>query len=362
MSFWQQIQKPIVGLSPMDGITDAAFRYTMASTAKPDIIFTEFVNADGIIKGGEQVLRPLYYHQIERPIVAQLFGLDPEMFYQATKVLCELGFDGVDINMGCPSKTVSGRGAGAGLIRTPQLAKEITIAVQNGVSDWVTNGLQDLPEKVIKKVLVFKESLKGIGVIFQSERIAVPVSIKTRIGHDADVVESWVAHLMENHPANITVHGRLLKQMYGGKADWEAIKRAAAVVRQLSLEEKPTSILGNGDVNALSQIPTLQEQYGVDGVLIGRATFGNPWFFENLAKLKAKESFNDDHSFRPYQEIKAKLLEHLAVYDKLFGETAFVSQRKHMGWYLKGFENAAALRVELMKTENFAQVKKILTE
>jgi tRNA-dihydrouridine synthase len=354
MSFWNEIKKPILALSPMDGITDAAFRYAMAITAKPDVMFTEFINVDGMMFGDGKVFRPLMYSEVERPIVGQIFGVDPEYFYKSAKILCEFGFDGVDINMGCPSKSVSGRGAGAGLIRTPDLAKEIFLATQKGVADWKTNGLTDFTEKQMKKIMVFKEKLISNGIKLDNIKSKeIPVSIKTRIGYDTNIVEKWISTLMEVHPANISVHGRMLKQMYTGKANWDAIALAAEVVRSYQTIDKPTTILGNGDVKSMLEIPALIEKYKIDGVLVGRGTLGNPWFFE-------KNGQDNGQQFKPFKEIANKIIEQLEYYDKVFGEVGFVSQRKHMCWYIKGFENASDIRSELVIAKDIKEVKKIL--
>ena len=132
MSFWHQIAQPIIGLSPMDGVTDPAFRFIVARHGKPDVQFTEFINVDEIGYGVESAWHQLRYAEIERPVVAQIYGADPDKFYQMVQVICALGFDGVDINMGCPSKSVSARGCGAALIKTPPLAREIIRAAQAG--------------------------------------------------------------------------------------------------------------------------------------------------------------------------------------------------------------------------------------
>src|SRR5437867_11382025 len=136
MSFWHHIPQPIIGLSPMDGVTDPAFRFIVARHGKPDVQVTEFSNVDEVCHGGEAAWQQLQYAEIERPIVAQIYGADPDKFYQVAQVACELGFDGVDINMGCPSKNVSARGCGAALIRNPPLAREIIQSVHAGVTDW----------------------------------------------------------------------------------------------------------------------------------------------------------------------------------------------------------------------------------
>src|SRR6476661_2148719 len=148
MTFWNRLPTPVIGLSPMDGVTDSVFRLMTARQGKPDVIFTEFTHVHDVCRGPEFLLDSLHYHEAERPIVAQLYGKDPELFYQAAHVVCELGFDGLDINMGCPSKNVASSGSGAGLIRTPDVAHAILRAARQGVTDWA-NG-QTLVEAGIK--------------------------------------------------------------------------------------------------------------------------------------------------------------------------------------------------------------------
>src|SRR5438445_9406597 len=136
VSFWHAIPQPIIGLSPMDGVTDPAFRFIVARHGKPDVQVTEFVNVDEVCHGGDSAWSQLQYADIERPVVAQIYGADPDKFYEVAQVVCELGFDGVDINMGCPSKNVSARGCGAALLPNPALAREIIRAVHAVVADW----------------------------------------------------------------------------------------------------------------------------------------------------------------------------------------------------------------------------------
>src|SRR5439155_18149530 len=180
MNFWRRILHPIIGLSPMDGVTDPAFRYIVARYGKPDVQITEFVSVDEICHGGDAAWNQLQFAEIERPIVAQIYGADPDTFYQVAQVVCELGFDGVDINMGCPSKSVSARGCGAALIRNPPLAREIIRAVHGGVTDWAAGHRIEsigLRPKVVERVLALTSGRDG-----PRTRKAVPVSVKTRLG------------------------------------------------------------------------------------------------------------------------------------------------------------------------------------
>src|SRR5438874_13483733 len=183
MSFWHTLPQPIIGLSPMDGVTDAAFRFIVAQHGKPDVQYTEFVNVEEISRGTASAWRQLRFVENERPVLAQIYGADPDQFYQVAQVLCELGFDGVDINMGCPSKSVSGRGCGAALIRNPPLAREIIRAVHAGVRDWAGGHRIEsigLRPKVVERVLALTAGRDG-----SRPRTPVPVSVKTRHGYDS---------------------------------------------------------------------------------------------------------------------------------------------------------------------------------
>ena len=339
--FWQNLSKPIIGLAPMDGVTDAAFRFITAKYGHPHFQITEFTSVEGICAGATRALDAFIYNEEERPIVAQLFGNTPECFYKATFVVCELGFDGVDINMGCPAKNVASKGAGAALIQTPELAKKIIHSVQQAAKDWA-NG-KTVEEAEIPSTIM--EHIKFLNnKNFPSRKITrkvLPVSVKTRIGYDHSIVEEWIKHILETKPVNISLHGRTLKQMYSGNADWEAIGRAATIIHQTQ-----TTILGNGDIKSLNEAHQKILDYSVDGVLIGRATFGNPWFFQNH-EAKIEERLNI-------------AIEHAEIHEKAFGKRLFMPMRKHLAWYCKGFSGASEVRQKLMQTTSAEEVKKIL--
>jgi tRNA-dihydrouridine synthase B len=248
MSFWNQIRRPIVGLAPMDGVTDAAYRRISARHGRPDVVLTEFTNVEGLSRGAQLMLDDFIYSEEERPAVAQIYGGEPESFYKVTVLACALGFDGIDVNMGCPAKNVASRGCGAALIRNPELAKEILRAVKRGIADWADGiSIDRLGMKPRMPIRVRRMNLERIGAEEVGERRKIPLSVKTRIGYDKIVVEDWVKHLLEEEPVAITLHGRTLKQMYTGEADWEAIGRAAEVIHQT-----PTLVLGNGDLISLA--------------------------------------------------------------------------------------------------------------
>src|SRR5438445_68188 len=360
MSFWHDIPQPIIGLSPMDGVTDPAFRFIVARHGKPDVQVTEFVNVDEVCHGGEAAWQQLQYAEIERPIVAQIYGADPDKFYQVAQLVCELGFDGVDINMGCPSKNVSARGCGAALIRNPVLAREMIRAVHAGVADWAAGHRIEtigLRPKVVERVGALT-SVAGWG---QSRRDSdpkrrVPVSVKTRLGYDAVVIEDWVSVLLEEQPEVISIHGRTLAQMYRGRADWGAIARAAKLIRETS-----TLVLGNGDVESLHDLVARVQETQVHGVLIGRGALGNPWIFraKDWAKGEGKGE-GDAVGSVTLQERFQVALEHARYFESMGGAPRFAAMRKHLGWYCTGFFKAAEVRSQMIRATSSQDVKRIL--
>ena len=281
MHFWHTLPQPIIGLAPMDGVTDAAFRFIVARHGKPDVQCTEFIHVEEVCRGTASAWRQLRFAEIERPVLAQLYGTDPDRFYQAAHVICTLGFDGVDINMGCPAKNVTARGGGAALITNPPLAREIIRAVQAGVRDWASGqaiGTIGLPPRVVEQL---QARTSAASQPRRVPRTTLPVSVKTRIGYDTVVIEDWVSILLDERPAVIAIHGRTLAQRYRGQADWEAIRRAVQLGRATS-----TLVLGNGDLGTMAEVVERVRQTQVHGVLIGRGALGNPWLF--LAKALAQ--------------------------------------------------------------------------
>ncbi|MBE3565568.1 MAG: tRNA-dihydrouridine synthase [Thermogemmatispora sp.] len=365
-SFWEKIPQPIVGLAPMDGVTDAPCRTMHGLYGRPDLVITEFTNVEGLWRGSDRIFRDFLYTPAERPVVAQIFGNNPESFYRAAHVVCELGFDGVDINMGCPAKSVASRGGGAALICTPDLAKEIIRATQRGVRDWA-NGqtLEDLgmePERIQRIRQMNEERIRLWGDQPRSERRLIPVSVKTRLGYASIVIKDWVQHLLETEPFAISLHGRTLVQHYKGEANWEAIATAAEIVRQTD-----TLILGNGDIHSLYEAAKRIRETGVHGVLIGRATLGNPWIFRDRERMKnllnagIEPTEADLPPPNPSREERLLMaLEHARVYTQLKGEDHFVELRKHMGWYLGHFPGAKYVRNALVRVNSLAEVEAII--
>jgi tRNA-dihydrouridine synthase len=281
MNFWLNLPRPIIGLSPMDGVTDACFRSVIASQGKPDVTFTEFTHVHDICRGPEIQLETLLYSEVERPIVAQLYGKDPDLFYQAAHAVCELGFDGLDVNMGCPSKSVASSGSGAGLIRTPELACSIIQAAKRGIDDWVHGHTLEQAGFKQARIDAFHRLNRWRGSGTPTSRRTLPLSVKTRVGYDEVTVETWLEELLKEQPTVISLHGRTLKQMYRGSADWSAISRAAAMAKGSG-----TLLLGNGDIQSPGDIVSRVRETGVDGVLVGRAALGAPWFFHAKEQVR----------------------------------------------------------------------------
>jgi len=300
----------------MDGITDAPFRWIADIYGKPDIIYTEFVSVKGLILGKPAIHRMLLHHKTDTFTVAQFFGTEPEYFYQAALVALEKGFNGIDINMGCPDKSVFHKGAGAGLILQPKLAKEIIFSVKKAVKDG------------IKKLKIKKN---------------ITVSVKTRTGYKEHQTKEWISNLLEAEPDVICIHARTFAQKYSGLADWSQIKIAAELAKKTK-----TKIFGNGDVKNRVQALQKIKEYDLAGVLIGRAALGNPWVFQGVIPT-TEERFH-------------VLLEHCKKFVEFFPTADLSIMRKHIGWYAKDFPHAAEVRNELMQINSIDDVKKILSK
>lgn len=366
MSFsWANLPRPIVGLSAMDGITDAAMRQITKEIGRPAFEVTEFTSSDGLAYGVSKLLRDFYYTGSQRPIIAQIFGANPEKFYVAAVLCCYLGFDGIDINMGCPADSVSKKGGGAYLIKEPELAKDIVRHVKRGVTDWM-NGItlenlgmnSDFLKLVEERIdLHLKDST--ISPDWYTTRPSLPVSVKTRIGYEKPVTEEWVQHLLEVEPAVITLHGRTLEQHYGGKANWDEISKASTLIHDSG---SPTLLFGNGDLDTPEKIVSQIKTSNVDGVWIGRATMGNPWIFSQYQQYIS----HGQYTLPTWEDRKVALLAHYKLFED-YNHTIFandpypvLNMRKHMGWYVKGIPNASEIRQKLYQTNNFYDVQAIL--
>lgn len=360
MNFWHTLPQPIIGLAPMDGVTDAAFRCIVARHGKPDVQYTEFTDVEQIYRGTTPAWRQLRFSAMERPVVAQIYGANPQRFYQAAHIICTLGFDGVDINMGCPAKNVATRGCGAALIKNPALAGEIIGAVQAGVRDWAAGHTLDtigLPPEVLAHVQRRAEASASPAV---RPRTPIPVSIKTRLGYDTVVSEDWMTVLLDARPDVIALHGRTLAQKYRGQADWHEIGRAAKLAQATS-----TLVLGNGDLRTMAEVVEQLQATPVHGVLIGRGALGNPWIF--LEKDWVRQCLTSVLAPAPPPEVAVHerlqvALEHARYFETLNHGPGFPAMRKHLGWYCRGFPGAAEMRTQLFQATSAADVARLLAE
>ncbi len=359
MNFWPNIPGPIIGLSPMDGITDASFRFIAAKHGRPDVMLTEFVNIQSAIYAPELMLKDFTYSEIERPVVAQIYGKTPELFYQVAHIVGELGFDGLDINMGCPARKVAAAGCGAALIREPKLARAIVQATRAGLQDWY-NG-QSLKQVGIRPsaIAAFQDAnRRRCGIDTIADRRLLPISIKTRIGYDRNVVGEWISTLLQERPAAITLHGRTLQQGYKGNADWDAIAQAAEVVK-----DSGTLLLGNGDLLDMPDVYQRIRQSHVDGVLIGQAAEGNPWLFAGKEQVKQALGGGGAVPPQPHVDVAERfkvMLEHSRHYETVVQNHCFYGMRKNLLWYCRSFDGAEEMRSRLKHASSADDVEGIL--
>lgn len=319
-NFWLRLKKPFFCLAPMYDVTDAPFRRMFAKYGKPDVFFTEFVSADGLCSAGRKKLEHhLIFSRKEKPIVLQIFGSNPETIKKASALGREAGFDGIDINMGCPDRAVEKGGAGAALIKNPERARKIIQAAKDGAGP-------------------------------------LPVSVKTRVGYARDELITWLPQLLAEKPAVISIHARTRKEMSLVPARWESIKEAVSI-RDKSDSE--TLIVGNGDVFSLEDGLAKAKQSGADGVMVGRGAFGRPWFFAGLAKRRPFEG-EDGRAVRRRLMV---MLEHARLFEKILGaKKNFAVMKKHFKAYVSGFEGARELRIALMETRGLVEVEKITAD
>tara|TARA_B100000745_G_scaffold242943_1_gene165250 strand:- start:18109 stop:19071 length:963 start_codon:yes stop_codon:yes gene_type:complete len=314
-NFWQTLKKPLFVLAPMADVTDVAFRSVIAKYGKPDVMWTEFVAADGLYATREKVgmkdednplMQSLLFNKEESPIVAQLFSSNEENMEYAAKLCSELGFDGIDINMGCPDRSIEKQGAGAAHMKDLETAKK---------------------------------------VIQAAKKSGLPVSVKTRIGYNKEEIDAWIPELLSQDLACLTVHLRTRKEMSKVAAHWELMPRIVALRDKLAPN---TVLLGNGDVESIEDGNKKVEETGCDGVMVGRGIFGNPWFFSGKEVSK--------------EEKLRVMLEHTRLYTELLPNKNFSIMRKHYKAYANGFDGAAELRAKLFETKSREEVEKILVD
>ncbi|UUV98472.1 tRNA dihydrouridine synthase [Vagococcus luciliae] len=312
-NFWQELPKPFFILAPMEDVTDVVFRHVVKEAGAPDVFFTEFTNSDSFCHpdGKESVQGRLFFEEDEQPIVAHIWGDNPVYFRQMSKELKEMGFKGIDINMGCPVPNVATRGKGSGLILRPDVAAELIAAAKEG---------------------------------------GLPVSVKTRIGyHSQDEMIDWLTHILKQDIANLSIHLRTRDEMSKVPAKWELIPEILALRDEIAPN---TLITINGDVLDRQMGLELVEKYGVDGVMIGRGIFKNPYAFEKEPKNHSTE------------DLLGLLRLQLDLQDEYAKQVprSIVGLHRFFKIYVKGFPGASDLRVSLMNTKSTDEVRALLDD
>jgi tRNA-dihydrouridine synthase len=312
MGFWESLPRPFSVLAPMENVTDTVFRRFIADCGAPDVFFTEFTNVDILFtKQKHRQLHRLDYTEPERPLVAQLYGTDPENYFRAAAMVQELGFDGIDINMGCPAASMRRRKTCSGLINHPEHAADIVRAAQEGAP-------------------------------------LIPVSVKTRLGVQFRVTESWTRHLLSLDIPVLTMHARIAKDMSNVPADWEEMHTLTAIREEMGVE---TLLVGNGDVQDRADLFQKAEEYKVDGVMIGRGIFSDPFLFHETRRL---------HQLNRAERIDL-LLRHMDLFMEVWGDRKdFAILKKFFKIYMSDFDGALELRQELMMQSDPDGVRAVL--
>ncbi|MFI3379750.1 tRNA dihydrouridine synthase [Mammaliicoccus sciuri] len=312
-NFWSELPRPFFILAPMEDVTDIVFRHVVSEAARPDVFFTEFTNTESFChpEGIHSVRGRLTFSEDEQPIVAHIWGDKPDHFREMSIGMAEMGFKGIDLNMGCPVANVAGKGKGSGLILRPERAAEIIQAAKAG---------------------------------------GLPVSVKTRLGYyDIEEWRDWLKHVFEQDIANLSIHLRTRKEMSKVDAHWELIE----AIKNLRDDIAPNTLLTiNGDIPDRKTGLELAEKYGIDGVMIGRGIFNNPFAFEKEPR---------EHTSK---ELLDLLRLHLTLFDKYAtSETRqFKSLRRFFKIYVRSMRGASELRHQLMSTETTDEVRALLDE
>lgn len=313
-SFWNTLPRPFFALAPMEEVTDTVFRRIVVRCGRPDVMFTEFTNAEGAMSVGQaQVVKRLRYTPEERPLVAQIWGTSPERYFQLSQIIKEMGFDGVDINMGCPVKKIISKGACSALIKNPTLAKEIIQATKEGAA-------------------------------------GLPVSVKTRIGFNHIQTEEWIGFLLQQQLDVLSVHGRTVKELSAVPVHWDEVAKAVQLKNQISPE---TLIIGNGDILSRVSGLKLAEIFGLDGLMIGRGIFHNPWVFN---------SHVDPESISIGQKLQT-LIDHVLLFKEEWGaDKPFAVLKRFFKIYISDFPGSAQLRSECMECKTADEVVNLVSD
>lgn len=311
INIWEQANKPLIYLAPMSGVTNKAYRQ-IVKRFYSDLLFPEFVSIDAMHHNSERTLHMLEFDEEERPIIAQVFGSDPKLFYEAAQKVVALGFDGIDINFGCPAPKVAKNGGGCALLGDLGLSREIIQAVIDGVDG------------------------------------AIPVSVKTRMSYKETHVRDFCKKISDLPLANLCVHGRAFERPYLGPADLDPIREAKTLV--------PFMVTASGHAHTPEAAKETLDYTGADGVALARGTFGRPWIGKQIHDYLTTGTYTE-----PTTEEKLDvMLEHARLASQLVTHKPFIEMRKVLAWYIKGIPNAASYRKELVRVNTIEEVETIV--
>lgn len=311
---WDKFEKPITILAPMADVTDFAFRELINKIARPDIFFTEFVSTDGLNSiAKNKIDHRLKFSPGQKPIIAQIWGTEPSLFFETAKILQKLNFDGIDINTGCPDKAVQKKGAGAKLINNYDLTSELIKALKAGAPN-------------------------------------LAISVKTRLSKTEKLTKEWFEFLLSQDLSALSIHGRKAKDLSKGNANWDMIGKAVEIKKSI---KSNTLVIGNGDIESYKEILEMHQKYGVDGVMVGRGIFKNPWLFEKSVGTKKR-------SQKEYFDLMVK---HINLFRETWGEQKnFHILKKFFKVYVKDYPGANEDRQKLMECKTYDEVLKVIKE
>ena len=332
-SFWELLPRPIIVLAPMDEVTDVVFRDIVHQAGPPMVYVSEFVHAAAIVRGEGEALRRLEFNERHRPMVAQIWGNDPEEYFAAAGLIHRLGFDGIDINMGCPVRKLTVKGACSALINRPALAAELITATREGAEAAFAE---------------YGDEHEGPPGRVQSAA-RLPISVKTRLGFQDIQTERWASFLLEQNIDLLTIHGRTSVQQSEGIANWQEIARAVELRNAIS---PSTLLFGNGDVKEFAQFENYARSYKVDGIMVGRGLLENLFIFNN-ARF---------HDLLPREQL-GWALKHLLEYRRVYeGRRNFEIMKKFFKIYLTHFPGAQRLRDHIMDVHDYDDAEQVLRE
>lgn len=342
-NFWQEINKPILALAPMAGVTDIAFR-NMCKRFGADVIYTEFASSEALVYKSKKTFAMIRFTEKEKPVVVQIFGKSPEIMARAAKICEDLGFDGIDINFGCPAYKVVKHGGGVNLMRNPKLCQEITQAVIEAVKIPVSIKIRSSIKKDLTSAKkIERKAVPELSPDFHDQTDCGPAN-------DLDSVTAveLIREINKKPPAAIMIHARSYERPFDGYPQVGIVKKIRKIYSGI--------LLHNGGVYTPEIAKKLLKEAEADGLGIARGAWGKPWLFQQIKDyLKTGK-----YTLYSEKEIKEFILQHAKIALEEKGERGLIELRKHLAWYVKGWSGAKKLRDKLVRTSSLDEIKNIL--